>query len=293
MDDANRETHGQQPSMTPQHAAQHRQQLIRDGYCHIPNVAPPELIDRIRTFSDRLADGLSDEEKELRRFQGSLINVHEHEEMVPLITLPAAIEVLAAMGYPNPKFFLGFIISKPPEVAPPLFWHQDGILWGEPISYTDTPVQVFLMYYLIDTNRDNGCLRVIPGSHRHRHRLHDLPPAHTDEIQSAGADHPALREDPDEVDVPVRAGDLVIGDARLLHSAHPNRSGRRRTVITLWFCPTFGDLPESLQAFYSKPRERPAHWSDAAWNTLAPVRTSYRGHAQAPSNNRIPDARLA
>ena len=33
----------------------------------------------------------------------------------------------------------------------------------------------------------------------------------------------------------VRAGDLIIGDARMLHAAHANTSDARRTVITLWF----------------------------------------------------------
>ena len=218
-------------------AALLRRQLIQDGYCRVPQVAPPDLIEKTRAFSEDLADGLSDEEKELRRLQGSRIAVKELEEMVPLITLPATLEVFRSMGYQSPKYYSGYIISKPPEVAPPLFWHQDGITWDEPLSYTDTPAQVFLMYYLIDTNLENRCLRVIPGSHRHRHRLHGLPQAHADEIQAAGDDHPASQQDPDEVDVPVKAGDLVIGDARLLHSAHPNHSARRRTVITLWFLP--------------------------------------------------------
>ena len=270
-----------------------RRQLIQDGYCRVPQVAPPDLIETTRAFAENLADGLSDEEKELRRLQGSLIAVNELEEMVPLITLPAAIEVLKNMGYPNPRYYSGYIISKPPEVAPPLFWHQDGITWDEPLSYTDTPAQVFLMYYLIDTNRENGCLRVIPGSHRSRHRLHGLPEAHDETIQAAGDDHPALQDDPDELDVPVRAGDLVIGDARLLHSAHPNRSSRRRTVITLWFLPTYDDLPESLQAYYGKRKEKPEHWTDPSWNALNPLLATYEGSAQPTENNRVPDARLA
>ena len=86
------------------------------------------------------------------------------------------------------------------------------MLWDDPSSYTDEPVQVFLMYYLIDTDRENGCLRVIPGSPRRRQRLHGLPPAHGKEIATVGGDRPVLQPDPDEVDVPVRAGDLAIGD---------------------------------------------------------------------------------
>ena len=181
-------------------------------------------------------------------------------------------------------------------MAPPLFWHQDGILWDDPTSYTDEPVQVFLMYYLVDTSRDNGCLRVIPGSHRRRHRLHALPPAHGDAINAAGERHPSLQPDPDEVDIPVRAGDLVIGDARLLHSAHPNRSPRRRTVITLWFLPTFPDLPEHLRAFYGKRNSEltasSLEWSESGWDELCGVLARYDGPLERPERSQIPDQRL-
>ena len=275
--------------------AELNRQLVRDGYCHVPGVVPGDLIERVRAFADGAADGLSEEQKERTRFQGSMIQVKEHEEMLPLIELPAAREVLAGMGYPGARFMSGYIISKPPLVAPPLFWHQDGVVWDDPISYTDEPVQVFLMYYLIDTNRRNGCLRVIPGSHRRRHRLHGLPPAHGEDLARAEEHHPALQPDPDEVDVPVRAGDVVIGDARLLHSAHPNVSGQRRTVITLWFLPTWPDLPGRLCAFYGSRNARegkPAGWSDAGWRALRGVLAWYDGPVEPGEGSRIPDARL-
>ena len=47
--------------------------------------------------------------------------------------------------------------------APPLYWHQDLMSWGQPSAATPWPTRVFLSYYTVDTNRANGCLRVIPG----------------------------------------------------------------------------------------------------------------------------------
>ena len=45
-------------------------------------------------------------------------------------------------------------------------------MWSdEPRAYSDLPPQLFAMFYLTDTSPRNGCLRVIPGSHRKRHRL--------------------------------------------------------------------------------------------------------------------------
>ena len=270
-----------------------RRQLIDDGYCHLPGIAPPDLIAQIRQSADRMAEELPHDLKQKHRLQGSLIDVRTHSDMAQLIALPNALEALRQLGFPKPKFYSGYIISKPPETAPALFWHQDGFGWDEPISYTNTPVQFFLMYYLIDTNRHNGCLRVIPGSHLKRHRLHSLPPAHTDEIQRADEGHPALQIDPDEVDVPVRAGDLVIGDARLLHAAHPNRSNQRRTVITLWYCPLYDQMPEPVQAIYGKERGKPDDWTDEAWTLVEPLVANYRGNAEPAAYNRVPDERLA
>ena len=105
------------------------------------------------------------------------------------------------------------------------------------------------MYYLEDTSRHNGCLRLLPGSHRRRLDLHDLGVAHELEINSIeNAADPHFLDHEGEVDVPVRAGDLVGGDARMFHAAHSNESGQRRTVITIWFYPLFSRLLEPVQS---------------------------------------------
>ncbi|AWT59568.1 MAG: hypothetical protein DF168_00759 [Candidatus Moanabacter tarae] len=269
-----------------------RRQLIEEGYCCLPGVASKGLIDKIRTVADRTAERSQRGTSNTSELQGSIIDVLGNPEMAPLISLPSAQKALCELGFPSLKFYSGYIISKPPEIAPALFWHQDGFVWDDPISYTDTPVQFFLMYYLIDTNQNNGCLRVIPGSHRKRHRLHGLPPAHSKEIQNATDGHPALEFDPDEVCVPVKAGDLVVGDARILHSAHANRSNQRRTVITLWFCPTYYQLPDTLQAIYGKPRSKPTNWTDKEWGLVEPLLVTYRGSALPVPHQRVPDERL-
>jgi ectoine hydroxylase-related dioxygenase (phytanoyl-CoA dioxygenase family) len=59
----------------------------------------------------------------------------------------------------------------------------------------------------------------------------------------------------------VKAGDLVIGDSRVLHAAHANDSDQRRTVITLWFHPNYDELPQDLQAaFVRRCDPVPADW---------------------------------
>ena len=79
----------------------------------------------------------------------------------------------------------------------------------------------------------------MPGSHLNHHPLHDiLPNAHEPEVQSLeNLDSPIFSgENVDgAINVPMKAGDLIIGDARLLHSAGQNHTGERRTLSLAWY----------------------------------------------------------
>jgi FPC/CPF motif-containing protein YcgG len=86
---------------------------------------------------------------------------------------------------------------------------------------------------------------------------------------------------PDEVDVPVVAGDLLIGDARILHAAHRNDTDARRTLITLWYQPELSSLPERMQAqMAAKAQAIPEWWPADAREQLGAVRASYSGSAR-------------
>ena len=249
-------------------------QLIADGYCVIEDVLKAEMLNRLRTVTDELLDAQTEDERAAHRSSGSMISVYMHPLFAELVVYPRALQALDALGFLRPKWSSGYVISKPPQ-SPPLFWHQDWWGWNDPCSYTALPQQLFLMYYLVDTTPHNGCLRVISGSHLNRHPLHDiLPSAHGEALQRVdNPDHPAYQHFSGEVDIPVKAGDLVIGDSRLLHASHGNQSDKRRTVITLWYHPFFALLPIGMQAHIGRLRQRLA-WSEADWkriNELVPV----------------------
>jgi ectoine hydroxylase-related dioxygenase (phytanoyl-CoA dioxygenase family) len=272
-----------------------REQLIQGGFCVIPRVLNADIIERMRSVTDRLLARQSDEHFKLQRSTGSMIDVLCDPAMAELIAHPGAIAALQALEFANPKFASGYIISKPPH-SPQLFWHQDWWGWDDPGSYDDLPAQLFLMYYLVDTNRQNGCLRVIPGSHRRRHPLHDqIGVAHQHEISRAQKlDTPEFQPAAGEQDVSVSAGDLVIGDSRILHASHSNNSAHRRTVITLWYYPDFAALSEGLRAaMMQKWREHQQRASPEAIARLpASLIPAYNGNAIGVKWNRNPGAAL-
>lgn len=258
-----------------------RGQLLEDGYCRIENVLPPDMLARLRTVADRLVDAQDGEQAAQQRNTGSMVSVMGDPIFAELVTWGPALQALRSLGYERPTFSDGWIIRKPGH-GPRLFWHYDWFAWQDPASFRQEPLQVSLMYYLHDTRRENGCLRVVPGSHNRYNPLHEVLTApRGDLVGATQTERPEFENRPDEVDVPVRAGDVVIADARLLHSAHENATEDARTLITLWYQPDMAGLPEPIQAQMAAKRQVPGDdWPAAARERLSQLLVRYDGDAE-------------
>ena len=275
--------------LTPSIDDTRREQLLSDGFCRFPGVLDASTLTALLAASGRMLAALSAEEQERTRAQGSLLPTTGDPAFADLIARPKALAALAALGFPHPTFTDGYVISKPGG-SPRLFWHYDWFAWGDPYSHGPVPPQVFAMYYLSDTTPENGCLRVIPGSHVRHNPLHDLlrePHSHALSRASGAGDATEFSTRPDEVDVPVTAGDLLIGDARLLHAAHANRTMERRTLVTLWYQPDFAGMPEPIQAqMAAKAQQAPADWPETIRAKYTSLLPHYDGHA-TPSERQL------
>eukprot|EP01052_Picozoa_sp_SAG31_P025113 SAG31_NODE_2182_length_6246_cov_3.051407_1_plen_389_part_00 len=251
------------PAGSAQDWAGLREDFDRDGFCVVPDVLPKQLLASIEAFSTREAEAMTDDEKEQHKFTGSLIPTVD-PVFQPLLTNKTVLAVLEQLGFgSNVKWSCGFIISKPPG-GPSLAWHQDCACWDDDVAYQRTPHQIFAMYYLTDTSPDNGCLRVLPGSHLKKHPMHDVLAgiaAHSDESRQKDSSGPEHDDNvAGAVDVCVKAGDVVFGDNRVLHGARQNASDERRTVITIWYHPHYDELPERV----TKGVVPPAHQAFAS-----------------------------
>jgi hypothetical protein len=284
--------------------------LREDGVTVVPGILDRAMLERARARAAALLAALPGEHRAERRATGSLVHIAADPFFAELIAWRPALDALDRLGLPGARFSSGYLISKPPG-GPPLFWHQDWWGWDEPASYRAEPLQVFLMYYLADTDAASGCLRVVPGSHRRRHALHAiLPDAHEGELsRAADLRHPAFQAAAGEAAVPVRAGDLVVGDARLLHAAHANNGTAERPLITLWYHPRFAGQPPAIRARVARVLRRegvdtdpdgaattpfPESWPAAARERIAPLLATDDGTAAPQPWNRAPDpARLA
>ena len=238
-------------TLSREQALDKRTDLIEKGYAIIPEVMSMQLLEELRAWSTDVFRRVPVDSK--YRYQGSDIHVstpqvwaennfQADERKFPdaivskILEQPAQSEVCRLIGLEGLRPDGMVIILSKPGHGPPLYWHQDYINWNSPAAATPWPTRIFLSYYLSDTNLENGCLRVIPGSHRKRLDLHDtLPDAHEAQIQAIDdPTHPVFEDRPDAVDVPMKAGDLIIADARLMHGAWPNQTDQRRTLLLAW-----------------------------------------------------------
>ena len=281
--------------MVTQTVSAERAQFDRDGFHVFRDVLDEELLDRLREASDASLAEQDEQHFAEQVATGSMILVNgpfieRYPVFAEFVAHPPILRAPARLGFPDPKFGHGRVISKPPH-SPPLFWHEDGRFWNDPVSYTALPIQAFLMFYLTDTTPDNGCLRVIPGSHLKRHALHDLvPESHTHENrQYRNTDgNPAFAHYDDEIDVPLRAGDFVVGYGTLFHAAHANGSDARRTCLTMWYYPAFPDLPERTRATVAAVEHGLRFSPDAAPELgalLRPLEITYDGDAEPIPTN--------
>jgi hypothetical protein len=222
------------------------------GFVHARALFDADFMDSLLLRAHSTLFRETAESRALVKSNGSLIHLADNPEYADVIAAPALLQLLRDCGASDPRFTGGFLISKPGG-GPPLFWHQDWWGWDDDSAYQPRAHQLFAMIYLTDTSVENGCLRVIPRSHRLDHLLHHLDTAHSEGMQGyKDPSNAAYADHPDQVAVPVKSGDVLIGDARLIHGAFANQTSMERPLLTLWFMPHWSSMPPEMRALAYK-----------------------------------------
>jgi hypothetical protein len=138
------------------------------------------------------------------------------------------------------------VFCKPPLEGYETPWHQDGHYW--PIR----PLATCTAWVALEpSTRENGCLRVIPGSHRER-RLHEH--LHEDRTDLTLAQRLAAGtfDERAAVDIELEPGQMSLHDVYMIHGAEANRSARRRTGVALRYMPASSVFERDLEPVQGK-----------------------------------------
>lgn len=200
--------------------------LERDGYVVLRDVLDPHLIARADAHVDRLLAS----HPELRPEQlGHELAIGD-PFWLRLVSDDRLLDIAEQFVGPDIALFATHYICKPPHTGQPVLWHQDGAFW--PLD----PMEVVTLWVAVtESTRDNGCLRVIPGTHtgelgglRQAAAVDNVLGAELDaEVDEAGA-----------VDLELAPGDVSVHHPGIVHGSTPNTSDRWRRGLTIRYIPT-------------------------------------------------------
>lgn len=132
--------------------------------------------------------------------------------------------VLPLLDTGDARLYWEQAVAKPPHAHTELPWHQDN-------GYTPLVPEEYVTCWLAldDATIDNGCIWVIPGSHRFGTRPHH---------GGAGpfrVGHDGTPED--GIAVPVSRGDVLVFSSLVMHRSGPNTTDRHRRAWIIQYCP--------------------------------------------------------
>jgi hypothetical protein len=203
---------------------------LRDGFLVVRDVVP---LDTLATLDRDIEADWQRKSRDPRLSVEEVNNSHflgrDNEHAKTLARDARMLALIEGLVFPGIRLFSAKVISKAPSDRRMVcHWHQDEAYWHQAWP---SERRLSLWIPLADVDRENGCLRVVPGSHRGPLLPHDPRTAR---------DHGACRlsfadgsaELPDAVDVPISAGSLIIFSSMLQHSSLGNaRPSHRRAFI--------------------------------------------------------------
>ena len=145
---------------------------------------------------------------------------------------PAILDMVEQVMGPDIILWGMTIFGKPAGCGKETPWHQDGDYY--PIE----PLETCTVWISLDGSYpENGCLRVVPGSHRpHRLYTHHFEKQRDDLTIAQVIDDGQVDLETGR-DVVLEPGQLSLHDVYLVHGSLPNRSERRRMGLVLRFMP--------------------------------------------------------
>jgi polysaccharide pyruvyl transferase WcaK-like protein len=200
-----------------------------------------------------------------------------------LCAAPAIVGRMQSLFGPDLVLWNSNLFNKPParpdqpEEYP---WHQDHYNWNmEPV------LNVSAWLAISPATLENGCVEVIPGSHR------QIVPAAVDTNPDLSLRFGGIASDPAYVDttkkiaLPLAPGQFFLFNERLLHHSNPNRTQEHRLGLAVRVTVPLVKVNEAFPCIllsgedrmgFNRYAERPSDEPDAEWLAALPPEHDFR-----------------
>ena len=195
-------------------------------YLFNQSVFSPEKFDRLFNIFEELV---------ARRDSGQrtdeLDKPHFHEpRLFEFLMADEVLDLVEPVIGPNIGLWSSHFIAKEPNIGRATPWHEDSAYWKNRLDRMDQIVTVWLA--LDRSDKENGCMRVIPGSH-HAGGFSEYTQVDKNENTFGTEIRPDLIDESQAVYFELNPNECSLHDGRIIHGAEANTSPRRRAGYTL------------------------------------------------------------
>lgn len=145
--------------------------------------------------------------------------------MLALASRPALLDMAEALLGPDLLLAGSVLLNKPPHDPAFASWHQDN-------TYATFSLSAWIA--LTDSHDENGCMRVVPGTHVHG-RLPHVVSTDAHNMLARGPQLAAAVDERAAVSVQLKAGEFSLHHPAIIHGSGPNGSGLGRTGFVVRF----------------------------------------------------------
>ena len=213
-------------------------QYEQEGYALLPELFSAALCRQWKAECGRILDGLRRERPGVgdpALFPGGVfVGLAQRSPVfAAAAAAPAVLQVLTAVLGADIEFLSDKVVFRNATEGEASPWHQDYPYWGGCHKAS-------LWIALDRVTPENGCLRLLPGTHRGEVRHDQVASSHGFGVRVQGQD------DARAVDAVLEPGGAVLFHDLTLHASYPNRNGADRWAIITTYRPARAPEPERL-----------------------------------------------
>jgi hypothetical protein len=210
---------------------------LRNGYLVVPRpIFSPAKYEQLKEYTSNIFASHANPSGE----QPPLIDCPHwgDPKMFEWLFADEMLDLVEPLIGPDIAVFACHLMQKPPSVGRGFPWHEDSFYWSTLLN----PVQVAsITIALSPATPDNGCLRIIAGSH-----LSKNADGYSDYVKVDNPNQQVFSDQivPEQIDeskavnIVLQPNQASIHDGKIIHGSAPNTGAIGRSCLTVRYFPT-------------------------------------------------------
>jgi len=212
-----------QTLLTPEQITQYE----HDGYTLVKQpLFTPEKFARLKAIFEENLEKYGEDDLDTMHFRDA--------RLLEFLLSDEVLDLVEPLVGPNIGLWSSHFISKQPFKGKATPWHEDSAYWNGRVSTMEGIVTIWLA--LDEVNPENGCMKVIPGTHNNGFSKYEAVDDSSKNIFETQISADQI-DNEKAVYFSLAAGECSLHEGRIIHGADANTSPKRRAGYTMRYFP--------------------------------------------------------